>query len=62
MDSEKWDRIVNLWYVPLNKKDENDREKYNDMLKKYNISNEFDIFSKPFYRQLKSGNGNFAHL
>lgn len=51
MDSEKWDRIVNLWYVPLNKKDE---EEYDKKLKNYGISNYSNAYMSSFYPQLKS--------
>jgi len=49
--NDAWNRILNMRYLPQNEEDE---KKYNDMLKKYNISNELDIFNKPFYPQLKS--------
>ncbi|AWI04698.1 DUF3841 domain-containing protein [Clostridium drakei] len=50
-DSEKWGRIVNLWYVPLNKKDENE---YDKKLKNYGISNHSNAYMSSFYPQLKS--------
>ncbi|WPC44083.1 DUF3841 domain-containing protein [Clostridium sp. JS66] len=50
-DSEKWGRIVNLWYVPLNKKDE---DAYDKKLKDYGISNHSNAYMSSFYPQLKS--------
>lgn len=48
---EDWNRILNLRYLP---KDNKDEEKYNKKLRAYNISDETEIFMKPFYPQLKS--------
>lgn len=50
-DSEKWDRVVNLWYVPLNKKDE---EEYDKKLKNYGISNFSNAYMSSFYPHLKT--------
>lgn len=51
MDSEKWDRIVNLWYVPLNKKDE---DEYDKRLTNYGISNYSNAYISNFYPHLKN--------
>lgn len=51
MDVEKWGRIVNLWYVPLNRKDE---DAYDKKLKDYGISNHSNAYMSSFYPQLKS--------
>lgn len=50
MDAEKWDRIVNLWYVP---KDEKDEEEYDKKLVKYGISNCSSAYMSNFYPHLK---------
>jgi len=50
MDTEKWGRIVNFWYVPLNKKDEED---YDKKLKSYGINNSSNAYMSNFYPQLK---------
>ncbi len=51
MDTEKWDRIVNYWYVPLNKEDE---ENYDKKLKNYGIANSSKIFMTSFYPHFKT--------
>lgn len=50
MDCEKWDRIVNFWYVPL---DITDEENYDKKLKSYGISNSSNAYMSNFYPQLK---------
>lgn len=50
-DSEKWDRIVNYWYVPLTKKDEED---YDKKLKNYGITNSSKVYLSNFYPHLKN--------
>lgn len=47
---EEWNRILNLRYLP---KDDNDKVKYYKKLESYNITDETDIFMKPFYPHLK---------
>ena len=51
MDTEKWDRVVNLWYVPLDKKDE---DEYDKKLKNYGISNCSNAYISSFYPHLKN--------
>lgn len=48
---EDWNKILNLKYLP---KDNKDEERFNKKLEVYNIKNEADIFTKPFYPHLKS--------
>ena len=48
---EDWNKILNLSYLA---KDEKDQEKFNIKIKDYNISNESDAFTKPFYPHIKS--------
>ena len=50
MDTEKWDRIVNFWYVPLNIKDE---VEYDKKLKNYGITNSSNAYMNNFYPQFK---------
>jgi hypothetical protein len=50
-DSGKWNKILNLSYIP---KDEDDAKKFADELAKYNIENDFDAYMSNFYPQLKS--------
>lgn len=50
MDTEKWDRVVNFWYVPLNEKDE---EVFDKKLKSYGINNSSSAYMSNFYPQLK---------
>lgn len=45
-----WNKVLNLKYLSVN---EDDEKKYNDMLIKQNIPIESDIFTKPFYPNLK---------
>jgi len=49
-DMLKWDYIVNYLYLPKNDKD---RKKFKEKLKKYNISVESDIYLQDFYPMLK---------
>lgn len=48
---EDWNKILNLKYLGV---DEEDEKRYKDMLVKQNISIESDIFTKPFYPNLKA--------
>jgi len=50
IDSEKWDRVVNYWYVPLSLKDEED---YDKKLKNYGIANNSKVYLSNFYPHLK---------
>ncbi|WML34709.1 DUF3841 domain-containing protein [Clostridium sp. OS1-26] len=50
-DSEKWDRVVNFWYLPLSKEDE---EEYDKKLKDYGISNCSNAYMSGFYPHLKN--------
>lgn len=49
--AEDWNKILNLKYLDVNEEDE---KKHKDMLIRQNISIESDIFTKPFYPNLKS--------
>lgn len=50
-DTEKWGRVVNLWYVPLSKEDE---DEYDKKLNNYGISNCSNAYMSGFYPHLKS--------
>ena len=53
-DSEKWGYIVNYWYLPTDKKDE---EKFNEELKKMGIGDESELYmghKGNFYPHLRS--------
>lgn len=50
MDTDKWDRVVNFWYVPLN---EGDEEEFEKKLKKHGISNSSAAYMSGFYPHLK---------
>ncbi|WP_114474512.1 DUF3841 domain-containing protein [Halanaerobium sp. DL-01] len=49
-DMLKWDYIVNYLYLP---KDRDDRRRFKEKLKKYNINVESDIYLQNFYPRLK---------
>jgi len=49
-DMMKWDYIVNYLYLP---KDRNDRKRFKEKLKKYNINVESEIYLENFYPRLK---------
>lgn len=49
-DPYKWNRILNLSYIP---KDEEDYYKYMESLEKQGINNEVDIYLTSFYPHLK---------
>ncbi len=49
-DPIKWNRILNLAYIP---KDEKDRIEYNESLEKQGIKNETSIYTTGFYPHLK---------
>lgn len=49
-DPVKWNRILNLAYIP---KDEKDRIEYNESLEKQGIKNETSIYTTGFYPHLK---------
>ena len=49
-DPFKWNRILNLAYIP---KDEKDRIEYNEYLEKQGIKNEVSIYMTNFYPHLK---------
>lgn len=46
-----WSKILNLSYLSLDEKDE---DRFMDKLKSYNINNESDVFTKPYYPLLKA--------
>ncbi|PAB58782.1 DUF3841 domain-containing protein [Anaeromicrobium sediminis] len=50
-DSGKWNKILNLSYIP---KDENDKEKFIKELERYNITDDSEAYMSNFYPQLKS--------
>ncbi len=50
-DSGKWNKILNLSYIP---KDKDDRLKFSQELEKYNISDDSTAYMSNFYPQLKS--------
>ena len=50
-DREKWNRILNLSYVP---KDNKDLEEYKNKLKEQGIYDETEVYMKNFYPFLKS--------
>ncbi|MFW5736768.1 MAG: DUF3841 domain-containing protein [Halanaerobium sp.] len=49
-DMLKWDYIVNYLYLP---EDKEDRKRFKEKLKKYNINVESDIYLQNFYPRLK---------
>ncbi len=49
-DPFKWNRILNLSYIP---KDEKDRIEYNESLEKQGIKNEVSIYTTNYYPHLK---------
>lgn len=49
-DSGKWNKILNLSYVPKDKKDE---ESFKNELERYNITDESEAYMSNFYPQLK---------
>jgi len=49
-DMEKWNRILNLSYIP---KDREDAKDYEDLLAKQGIKDETDIYMKAYYPYLK---------
>ncbi|WP_202707230.1 DUF3841 domain-containing protein [Sporosalibacterium faouarense] len=51
MDIDKWGRIVNYWYVPLNDEDE---QSHNRKLKKYGLSDGSSAYMSNFYPHLKN--------
>jgi hypothetical protein len=50
MDTDKWDRVVNFWYVPL---DESDEDEFERKLKKHDIANSSAAYMSGFYPHLK---------
>ncbi|MCT4507477.1 MAG: DUF3841 domain-containing protein [Tepidibacter sp.] len=50
-DSGKWNRILNLSYIP---KDKNDKDKFIKELERYNITDDSEAYMSNFYPQLKS--------
>ncbi|MCT4605753.1 MAG: DUF3841 domain-containing protein [Marinisporobacter sp.] len=50
-DRAKWNRILNLSYIP---KDEEDAKAYEELLEKQGIQDETDIYMKNFYPHLKA--------
>jgi len=50
MDTDKWDRVVNFWYVPLDERDEDEFEK---KLRKHGIANSSAVYMSGFYPHLK---------
>jgi hypothetical protein len=49
-DMEKWNRILNLSYIPENQED---ARKHAELLEKYGINNETDVYLKSYYPHLK---------
>lgn len=53
-DSEKWGYVMNYWYLPIDKRDE---EKFNDELKRVGIGDESELYmghKGNFYPHLRS--------
>lgn len=50
MDTEKWDRVVNFWYVPL---DEIDEDEFESKLKKHGVANSSAAYMSGYYPHLK---------
>lgn len=50
MDVEKWGRIVNYWYVPTSREDEDEHDK---KLKKFGLSDDSSAYMSNFYPLLK---------
>jgi hypothetical protein len=50
MDTDKWDRVVNFWYVPL---DERDEEEFENKLRRNGIANSSAAYMSSFYPHLK---------
>lgn len=50
MDTGKWDRVVNFWYVPL---DESDEDEFESKLKKHDIANSSAAYMSGYYPHLK---------
>lgn len=49
-DNKGWEQVLNLKYIPKNKKDE---QNYNEKLKRYGIKNPLEILINPHYPMLK---------
>lgn len=47
---EDWNNILNLGYLP---KDKKEGEHFDKLLENYGIKNKMDVFAKPFYPDLK---------